>query len=40
MSCRAMYYKLRPTKLGRDKFERLCGELGLLSKRKKESERC
>ncbi len=35
MSCRAMYYKLRPTKLGRDKFERLCGELGLLSERRK-----
>lgn len=28
MSCRAMYYKIQPENIGRDKFERLCYEWG------------
>ena len=28
MSCRAMYYKIRPETIGRDKFEALCFEWG------------
>src|SRR5699024_2100262 len=28
LSCRAMYYKLKPASMGRDKFEALCSELG------------
>jgi len=28
LSCRAMYYKILPEKLGRDAFEQLCKELG------------
>jgi putative transposase len=31
MSCRAMYHKLRPLLMGRDKFERLCHQVGLVS---------
>jgi putative transposase len=31
MSCRDMYYKIRPTCLGRDKFEALCKEWGYSS---------
>jgi hypothetical protein len=31
MSCRAMYYKIQPEKLGRDKFEQLCYEWGYMS---------
>jgi putative transposase len=30
LSCRAMYYKLRPERMGRDAFEELCKELGFL----------
>ncbi|HEY0771465.1 MAG TPA: IS3 family transposase [Sphingobacteriaceae bacterium] len=33
MSCRAMYYKLKPPHMGRDKFERLCSHLGFTSDR-------
>jgi putative transposase len=28
LSCRAMYYKISPQSIGRDKFERLCSEWG------------
>lgn len=28
MSCRAMYYKINPATMGRDKFEQMCKELG------------
>lgn len=28
MSCRAMYYKINPCTMGRDKFEQMCKELG------------
>jgi transposase InsO family protein len=35
MSCRAMYYKLKPPQLGRDKFESLCYQLGFMSERVK-----
>jgi transposase InsO family protein len=35
MSCRGMYYKLQPLHIGRDKFEALCDELGLVSERKR-----
>ncbi len=31
MSCRAMYYKIQPDKIGRDKFEQLCKDWGFLS---------
>jgi transposase InsO family protein len=34
LHCRAIYYKLRPPQMGRDKFERLCSELGLNVERK------
>lgn len=30
MSCRAMYYKINPATIGRDKFERMCRELGFM----------
>jgi putative transposase len=33
MSCRAMYYKLRPLHIGRDKFEGLCYGAGLMIER-------
>jgi putative transposase len=33
MSCRAMYFKINPKTLGRDKFESLCGEWGFISTR-------
>jgi hypothetical protein len=33
MSCRAMYYKLKPPHMGRDKFESLCSDLGFMSDR-------
>jgi transposase InsO family protein len=33
MSCRAMYYKLRPVRIGRDKFEALCYGAGLMIER-------
>ena len=33
MSCRAMYYKLKPPQMGRDKFESLCSHLGFMSDR-------
>lgn len=33
MSCRAMYHKLKPPHMGRDKFEALCYRLGLMSER-------
>lgn len=31
MSCRAMYYKIQPDKIGRDKFEQLCKDWGFMS---------
>lgn len=34
MSCRAMYYKIRPETLGRDKFEMLCRAWGYTSERR------
>jgi putative transposase len=33
MSCRAMYHKLKPPHIGRDKFENLCSHLGFMSDR-------
>ncbi|MBK8820618.1 MAG: hypothetical protein IPN49_16605 [Saprospiraceae bacterium] len=30
MSCRAMYYKINPSTMGRDKFEQMCKELGFI----------
>jgi len=33
MSCRAMYYKILPDGMGRDAFERLCGEWGMKTQR-------
>ena len=33
LSCRAMYYKIHPDGIGRDKFEHLCGEWGLIHER-------
>ncbi len=35
MSCRSMYFKLRPPSMGRDRFEGLCHELGLTVERRK-----
>lgn len=35
MSCRSMYFKLRPPSMGRDRFEGLCYELGLTVERQK-----
>jgi putative transposase len=34
MSCRAMYFKLKPRHMGRDKFELLCHQFGLTIERK------
>ena len=34
MSCRAMYHKLRPLPIGRDKFEHICYTAGLIVERK------
>ena len=39
MSCRAMYHKLKPAHLGRDKFEKFCKDLGYSSKREKNMRR-
>lgn len=33
MSCRAMYYKLRPLPMGRDKFEQICYHAGFMVER-------
>lgn len=33
LSCRAMYYKIQPEYLGRDKFEALCNDWGFVQKR-------
>lgn len=33
LSCRAMYYKIQPDNIGRDKFEHLCFEWGLVQQR-------
>lgn len=33
LSCRAMYYKIQPDSIGRDKFEQLCSEWGLVQER-------
>jgi putative transposase len=33
LNCKAMYYKIMPEGLGRDKFERLCSEWGLTQER-------
>ena len=30
MSCRAMYYKIKPSGIGRDRFEELCRQLGFV----------
>lgn len=35
LSCRAMYYKIQPQSIGRDKFELLCKELGFSIERKR-----
>jgi len=35
MCCRSMYYKIRPSFLGRDKFEALCRAYGFTTQRKK-----
>lgn len=35
MSCRAMFYKLKPPQMGRDKFEALCYRFGFMSERMK-----
>jgi|WetSurMetagenome_2_1015567.scaffolds.fasta_scaffold251866_2 putative transposase len=35
MSCRAMYYKINPSIMGRDKFEALCRDLGFYVEKKK-----
>ena len=34
LSCRAMYYKLQPETIGRDRFEAMCFNLGFQSTRK------
>jgi len=34
LSCRAMYHKLNPTGIGRDKFEALCAQWGLIQPRR------
>lgn len=39
MSCRAMYYKINPSMMGRDKFESLCKELGFYVEVKKKYPR-
>jgi len=33
LSCRAMYYKTQPESIGRDKFEQLCAEWGLVQEK-------
>ena len=33
LSCRAMYYKINPDGIGRDKFESLCFEWGMVQQR-------
>jgi putative transposase len=35
MSCRAMYFKVNPINIGRDKFERLCTDWGLVTTQKR-----
>ena len=35
LNCRAMYYKINPSTMGRDKFEKLCAELGFTIERLK-----
>lgn len=35
MCCRAMYYKINPSYIGRDKFEAICRDFGFTSTRKK-----
>lgn len=35
MSCRSMYYKLLPPHMGRDKFELLCNQLGLVAEKRR-----
>jgi putative transposase len=35
MSCRSMYFKLRPPSMGRDRFENLCHEVGLTVERRR-----
>lgn len=39
MGCRDMYYKIRPTTMGRDAFESFCRETGLITTRKKNYKR-
>jgi putative transposase len=34
MACRAMYYKIRPEHIGRDRFEHLCAQWGFVNKQK------
>ncbi len=33
LSCRAIYYKVNPVSIGRDKFERMCKEMGFTIER-------
>lgn len=35
LNCKAMYYKINPTIMGRDKFEKLCADLGFTIERRK-----
>jgi transposase InsO family protein len=35
LSCRAMYYMINPTTMGRDKFENICNELGFTTERRR-----
>lgn len=39
MSCRAMYYKIQPQTIGRDKFEMLCHEWGFVIEKPKNYHR-
>ncbi len=39
LSCRAMYYKIRPESIGRDKFEALCKRLGYNIEQKRNGHR-
>jgi len=34
LSCRAMYYKIKQTDIGRDRFEQFCYEYGFMIKNK------
>lgn len=34
LSCRAMYFKINPTGIGRDRFESLCAQWGLIQSRR------